>query len=236
MSERETNSVTFDSEDASEQRLWNDLRNLPRGEPSAGLRQNFYSKLDRAGREGPAVRIGRWLGLSGGPGWLTAAACVLFGLGLGQTLNLSASADSTRLLALEQNVAMLSRELILDRLQDATPSQRLRGVIDAGSFVEGDTEIARALLARATGDNVLSVRSAAIDALGPRLTSTEVGDELMKLLEDAESPLIQLALVDLVLRNGSESQLQQLLLLASRGRLHPDLAKHVQNSMGSESV
>ena len=131
---------------------------------------------------------------------------------------------------------MLNRELILDRLEDATAGKRLRGVIDAAYVVQDDAEIARALLMRATEDRVASVRTAAIDALGPSLNSAEVGDELMKLLETAESPLVQLALVDLVLRNGSNAQLQQLMQLANTGRLHPDLIKHVKNSFGSESV
>ena len=121
-------------------------------------------------------------------------------------------------------------------MQDANAGKRLRGVIDAGSVVQDDAEITRALLMRATEDRVYSVRSAAIDALGPRLNSTAVGNELMNLLENAESPLVQLALVDLVLRNGSDAQLERLLQLANKRRLHPDLIRHVNNSLGSESI
>ena len=40
----------------------------------------------------------------------------------------------------------------------------------------------------------------------------------------------------LVLRNGSNAQLELLLDLANRGQLHPDLIRHVKNSLGSESV
>jgi HEAT repeat protein len=133
-------------------------------------------------------------------------------------------------------VALLNRELILDRLEDAAAGKRLRGVVDAGHFVPDDAEIARALLMRATEDRVHSVRTAAIDALGPSLGTPAVGGELMKLLESAESPLVQLALVDLVLRNGSNEQLAQLLRLANEGALHPDLVRHVERSLGSETV
>ena len=155
---------------------------------------------------------------------------------MGQMLNGPGDADPMRLAALEENVALLNRELILDRLQHATAGKRLRGVIDAASVVQDDIEIARALLLRATEDRVQSVRSAAIDALGPRLASAAVGDELVNLLENAESPLVQLALVDLVLRNGTEKQLEYLLQLAEKGRLHPDLIRHVKNSLGRKSV
>lgn len=237
MSDRNEFDLPFDSDDVAEQKLWSELKNLPREEqPSPGMRRSFYRELDRRSGEGFAERLRGWLGITGNGGWLTAAACVVVGFGIGQSLNSSETMEPTRLATLEQNVAMLNRELILDRLEDATAGKRLRGVIDAAYVVQDDAEIARALLMRATEDRVASVRTAAIDALGPSLSSAEVGDELMKLLEDAESPLVQLALVDLVLRNGSNAQLQQLIQLANAGRLHPDLTKHVKNSIGSESI
>ena len=130
----------------------------------------------------------------------------------------------------------LNWQLILDRLEDAPAGKRLRGVIDAASVVQDDAEIARAVLLRATEDRVYSIRSAAIDTLGPSLSSTAVGNELMNLLDTAESPIVQLALVDLVLRNGSGPQLERLRQLANAGRLHADLIQHVRNSLGSETI
>ena len=58
----------------------------------------------------------------------------------------------------------------------------------------------------------------------------------MNLLSHAESPIVQLALVDLVLRNGSNEQLEQLLKLANENILHPDLVRHVNKSLGSETI
>ncbi len=236
MSEKTTNTVDFDSDDPAEQELWSALAGLPRRAPSAGMRRSFYRKLERAAETRWPERVRGWLGLSGERGWLTVAACVLVGAGFGQTLNKTADVEPARLAALEENVAVLNRQLILDRLQDSTAGQRLRGVMDAERLVRDDLEIARALLLRATEDRVQSVRSAAIDALGPSMTSASVGREIMDLLENAESPLVQLALVDLVLRNGSSAQLQYLSQLANSGRLHPDLIRHVRNSLRGETV
>ena len=80
------------------------------------------------------------------------------------------------------------------------------------------------------------MRSAAIDAIGPRLGTPAVGDELMASLEKAESPLVQLALADMVLRYGNPQQLQQLRRLSERGELHPDVAKHVKQSVSRNPV
>lgn len=236
MSEKHTPGVPFDSDDADEQRLWQTLGELPRNAPSPRLRQAFYRELDRASAPRWPERVRTWLGLSGSAGWLTATACLVLGLAMGQTIGSSDDADSARLTALQRQVAMLNRSLILDRLENASPGKRLRGIIDAVGIVEHDTEIASALLARATEDRVHSIRSAAIDALGPQVTTPAVGDELMNLLEATQSPLVQLALIDLVLRHGSAAQLERLLALADQGRLHSDLVPHVKASIRRNRV
>lgn len=236
MSEDKTINLPFESDDAAEQALWDALGEMPREAPSPDMRRSFYRELERAGNAGFGQRLRGWLGMSSNTGWITATACVLVGIGVGSMLNDSPIAEPSRLARLEQNVALLNRELILDRLQAATAGKRLRGVVDAAYVVQDDAEIARALLLRAMEDSVFSVRTAAIDALGPSLGTAAVGHELMKLLESAESPLVQLALVDLVLRNGSAAQLAELQRLANAGAFHPDLIRHVAKSLGSEIV
>jgi len=236
MSENKTSNLPFDSDDATEQKLWAALGSMPQETPPQNMRRNFYRALDGIDTVGFAERLRGWLGMSSNAGWVTAATCVLLGIGVGQVVQQSTPTGPNRLAVLEQNVALLNRELILDRLEDAAAGKRLRGVVDAGYVVRDDAEIARALLLRATEDRVYSVRSAAIDALGPSLATPAVGNELMKLLDSAESPLVQLALVDLVLRNGSAAQLQQLSRLANGGTLHPDLIRHVEKSLGRETI
>lgn len=231
MSDKKPSNLPFSGDDSAENELWNALGEIQTEEPSARLRQRFYSELQRASRPTPVARLRDLLGFSGNAGWLTAAACVLLGLGTGYVLDQPVAGDGVRLAALEENVSMLNRNLILDRLENDTASKRLRGVIDAAYLVGDDSEIARALLLRATDDRVQSVRTAAIDALGSQLSTPAVGEKLMDLLQQADSPLVQLALVDLVLRNGSQQQIDLLLRLVDDGRLHPDLARHVLTSL-----
>ena len=90
--------------------------------------------------------------------------------------------------------------------------------------------------AAVTQPALLLIRTAAIEALGPRLNTSLVGGELMRLLETETSPLVQLALVDLVLRHGNRAQLDQLLSLAQQGQLHADLVTYIENPLGSESI
>lgn len=231
MSDKKTSGVPFAGEDAAEQRLWAALDDLPREMPSRELRRTFYERLDDASAPRWPERLLKRMGLGGKAGWLTAAASLVVGLVVGLQLQGPGEAERMRFAALEQQVAMLNRNLILDRLADTSAGKRLSGVLEAGEVAGRDSVIAHALLELATGDSVYSVRTAAIDALGPQLTAPTVGDELMGMLEAAESPLVQLALVDLVLRHGSAAQLERLIELAERGLLHPDLVQHVQSSV-----
>ena len=58
----------------------------------------------------------------------------------------------------------------------------------------------------------------------------------MASLEKAESPLVQLALADLVLRYGNPQQLERLLQLSERGQLQSDVAQHVKSSVSRNRV
>jgi hypothetical protein len=236
MSDRKNPSLNFESSDDAEQKLWQELGNLPMAEPPADMRRSFYNELERAGSLSWGGRIRSWLGLSNNAGWVTATACLLIGFGAAQLATEQSTVKPDRLVALEENIALLNRELVLDRLQDDAPGTRLLGIHAASSLVQDDAEIAQALLVRASEDRSQSVRSAAIDALGPQLNTSQVGDELMRLLESADSPIVQLALTDLVLRNDNQAQLDQLLYLANEERLHPDLIRHVKKALRSESI
>lgn len=242
MRKSKPSSLPFETSDAGERHLWAALEDLPRDEPSAGLRRAFYRELETAGSEGLAARLRAWLGLGSNMGWVTAAGCLVLGFGLSQALfqtdagGTGAAAPDDRLAALEQNVSMLNRELVLGRLTASSTGTRLQGVVQASNLAEQDQEVARALLATAMQDRSQSVRSAAIDALGPQLNNAEFAGQLMSQLENAESPIVQLALVDLVLRYGNASQLQQLRVLAEQNRLHADLVDHVLSSMGAQSA
>jgi hypothetical protein len=234
MSDKRKSGVPFESDDAAEQQLWSDLENLPQEAPSQRLRHRFYAELEHADRREHRRR--RWFGWLTAPALAAAVGGLFIGVIVGLLLRNSPAANHGELAQLQQQVAILNRNLVLDRLENDSASKRLLGVIEASDLAEHDPEVRRALLERAVDDRVHSVRSAAIDAIGPRVGSPAVGDELMASLAKAESPLVQLALADLVLRYGNPMQMEQLLQLSEHGLLHPDVAKHVKSSVSRDRV
>jgi hypothetical protein len=237
MSDKIKTDLPFTSDEPAENTLWNSLATIEAEQPSANLRKNFYAKLDRATAPTLSSKLRDFLGFSGYAGWITATACLLVGLGTGQLIGTDSSDSSAeRLATLEQNVSMLNRTLILDRLDNDSAGKRLQGVLDAAYFASEDAEIAAALLQRAMQDRVHSVRAAAIDALGRQLGAPSVGKRIMDSIAESESPIVQLALIDVVLRNGNQQQLDELLRFAQDGVLHPDLAQHVLASLKRDVV
>ena len=234
MSEKRKSGVPFESDDAGEQQLWRDLEDLPQEAPAQRVRRRFYEELEHADRR--LHRRSRWLSLFSAPGLAAAMGCVLLGVMIGLLLKNSSAPEHAELAQLQQQVSLLSRNLVLDRLENDSASKRLLGVIEASDLAARDPEVMLALLERAVDDRVHSVRTAAIDAIGPRLATPSVGNELMASLEKAESPLVQLALADMVLRYGSPNQLEQLLRLSDGGKLHPDVARHVKSSVSRNPV
>ena len=234
MSDKRKSGVPFESEDGAEQQLWSELENLPQQAPSQNLRRRFYDELEHADRR--MHRRRRWLGWITAPGFAAALGCLFVGVMVGLLLRSQPAANRSELAQLQQQVAILNRNLVLDRLENDSASKRLLGVMEASALAEHDPEVRRALLERAVDDRVHSVRSAAIDAIGPRVGSPAVGDELMASLEKAESPLVQLALADLVLRYGNPQQLERLLKLSELGQLQSDVAQHVKSSVSRNRV
>ena len=107
MSDRKSFNLPFDSDDPAEQKLWAALEEIPREEPSSDMRRSFYRELDRANETSWTSRLQGWLGINSSAGWLTAAACVLVGIGMGQALNKGESIEPMRLQMLAENVALL---------------------------------------------------------------------------------------------------------------------------------
>ncbi len=235
MTDKRRTGVPFEAADDDERAIWEAMAEMPGGEPSRRLRQSFYSRLEDAARPPWWRRLGTGLGISGRAGWLTAAGSAAVGLIAGLLLAApGVGSDAERLAALEDSVRALNKTLILDRITNPSPGKRLAGVMDAMNADASDPDIANALLDLATQERVYAVRSAAIDALGPRLARSAVAGEIMAMLDAADSPHVQLALIDLVFRHGTAEQVGKLIELARTGGLHPALAAHVLDTAGRE--
>ncbi len=173
--------------------LWGDLARLPAPEPGPGVRERFYETLaayrDGAAAARPAFKLV----------WQIAAgvALALAGMGAGYSIRSSQTANA-EVAQLRGEVGTMRQLVALSLLQQQSASERLRGVSWSYRVEPSDTEVLAALLTAVNHDPNVNVRLAAVDALRPFAASRATRDAVMQLLPGQTAPIVQVALIDLL--------------------------------------
>jgi anti-sigma factor RsiW len=213
---------------AQEVALWKQLAHLPIAQPGAALRANFDAMLG-AYREGRREQsraasgaFGRWSGWSAGD-WLrpafagVVAALALLVVGFfagrygtaGNTVQPQAQAQLAEMRAELGNMRQL---VVLSMLQHQSATERLQGVNYSTQDAHLDPQILSALVHTLRYDTSVDVRLAALDALSRHGNQPQVRSELLEALQPQQSPLVQIALIDLLVElhdAGARGQLQR---------------------------
>ncbi len=178
--------------------LWQSLDLLPLEEPSGQVRDRFYEMLG-AYRQGLASAEPR----KAVPWWQLAAAVALLAVGLGigyvvrgnEAFSGQAPAEVSQL---REEVANMRQLVALSLMQQQSASDRLRGVTWAYQAEPSDREILEALVTAANHDTNVNVRLAAVDALRRFSASPETRRAVVDALPSQNTPLVQVALIDLL--------------------------------------
>jgi len=194
---------------------WGMLGLLESQQPSSQVRRSFYESLEayRQGLESVAPSSARrrffdW----GWRGWAWSAALVVAGLGAGQWLG-QHERGRADLAGLQDEVHHMRQLVTLSLLEQQSASERLRGVDYAYRVDQSDTQVLSALLHAVNHDPNVNVRLAAVDALRKFSGSPAVKGKLDQSLNQQESPLVQLALIDFLVDTRDKTALPSLAAL-----------------------
>ena len=202
---------------------WRMLGLLEHPQPSSALRSSFDQSLE-AYRQGAASaspaparrRVFDWSGR-----WWTSApvfqlawsaALLIVGVGMGHWLTQRDRAEGD-LARLQDEVQNMRQMVTLSLLQQQSASERLRGVDYAYRVEQSDTQVLTALMHAVNHDPNVNVRLAAVDALRKFSASPAVRNTLSQSLAKQDSPLVQIALIDLIVEmrdKGAANTLQAL--------------------------
>jgi hypothetical protein len=221
-------SDAFAAEFAALKQTWDDLGDLPDSEPPAGMQKRFYNQLqayanghqDRA-PQAPA-KPGIWDTLRW---WLlpvAAAACVFFGVFLGQR-------TATHVAQPIQPQASASVDLV--GLMAQSPAERLSVLQSSRDLVDPDERVLQALLHVLRTDESVNVRLGAVDALTAFGSSAIVREGLVRALPSQESPMVQIALIDALIEMqglSAKDSIEQLLEIES---VNPLVRQHASDSI-----
>ena len=192
------------AEEENMRRLWGLLGALEVEQPRPAMRERFYDSL-AAYRNGLAAqpaqpkRGGGWMFFGRPMAWQTAWSLAVLVLGLTAGYLLTArSKDAAEIAHLQQEVVTMRQMVALSLLQQQSASDRLRGVDWSVRAPESDTQVLNALLYAVNHDGNVNVRLAAVDALRRFSANPAVRNGLDQSLTRQESPLVQIAMIDLL--------------------------------------
>ncbi|HLX11691.1 MAG TPA: zf-HC2 domain-containing protein [Bacteroidota bacterium] len=188
--------------------LWNGLGELPAEPQPESSRERFYEML-RGYKQGISEqrRPAKVEGFSWGqlfgmrPAMQFGAALALVALGwfFGSHGRFEPN-DGAQLAQLQDEMHGMSRMLTMSLLKEQSASARLEGVSWSYKTPEQDPEIETALVQTVKFDKNVNVRLAALDAISRMLDQPEIRSELIQDLPKQSSPLVQLAMVDLLVQ------------------------------------
>ena len=191
--------------------VWSKMEGLPEEEPGPALRTRFYTMLkayDHGIENAPRrvsvfENINEWL-----RGWwprqpvfqFCVTAIFLFvGLTIGLRVN-TASQSNGELERLNKEMTEMRQLVTLSLLNRPTASERLQGVYMSRELPEPDDKYLAALVSTLNYDPNVSVRLAALDALQRFSDSPNVRNDLVESLPRQTSPLVQISLIDTLVR------------------------------------
>jgi hypothetical protein len=180
--------------------------------PSMTMDHTFYARLAEEKKLVPGKLSFAW------PEWnvlfprlALAASLLLAGFAGGYFLQKPGGADVHEL---SQQVGDLKEMMMLSLLEKESATDRLKAVNLTSDMGKVSRKVTEALFKTLNEDENANVRLAALDALAPYAKDSEVRTELIKSIAIQDSPLVQVALAELMVQiqaRKSVSELQKLL-------------------------
>ncbi len=222
---------------------WTQLGVLPEEEPGENLRKNFYTMLEsygeglqpRQSKQPWAARIREWLGFDRRPalGWVFSVLFLVIGFGGGYLFSPPGQAQDEppvkeKFLLAQQENRDLRQQLAISLMEQSSPSRRLTGIARTASVAEPDRKLLDRLLYTLDNDSNVNVRLSAVDALYLFAGKPSVKQGLVKSLSTQSSPLVQIAIMDLLVEVREKKAVKALKVLMQKNKLNPTVKARAQ--------
>lgn len=204
-------------------RAMESLKSAKQETPDPAAKARFLDMLEayRAGM-GVAVEMParRTRGFASRPLWQAAMAAGLLVLGIfaGRYLALPRQ-ESPEVAQLKGQVESLRQLVALSMMQQQSPGARLRGVSYSEQITQPDSQVQQALLFAVNHDNNVNVRLSAVDALQKFGGNPEVARAMMDAIPVQDSPLVQVALIDMLVQTSARNVAPAMAKLATNAQV-----------------
>ncbi len=222
--------------------IWTKLGVIQEEQPNPKVRTRFYTMLEayKQGMEqekilSPVTRFFNNLGehlWPRRPALQFSLALIFLVVGLATGYFITANGqNSVEFVQLRDEVQNMRQTLAVSLLDRSSPSERLRGVSMSYGMDKPDAHMLDALLNTLDNDPNINVRLAAVDALYLFYDSTKVKQGLIHSLSNQASPLVQVALINLMVNVRERQAAEALKMLIQNEELTPGVREHAEQGL-----
>jgi hypothetical protein len=206
------------------------IQKMEMASPSLSLDDKFYTALadeKRASRKTNSFSFPSLNSLF--PRLAMAAVLILSGFAVGYFLQ--SPQQKTEVSELTKEVGDLKEMVMLSLMEKESATQRLKAVSLTSEMDQASDKVTNALFVALNKDENVNVRLAALEALKPYVSKSAVRLKLIESIEEQASPLVQVALAELMVTMQEKRSVDQLRQLLKDERV----PKEVKNKI-SESI
>ena len=208
--------------------LWQGLALLAEEKPSPAMRAQFYQKLNalQRGDAGPAEKHSWWK--LAWPKQLAFGALV-FAVGLfAGRASLDQRVHKDEMAQMRSQVQGLQEMVALSLLERQSPTSRLEGVAWSNKVDRPNDQLLNALVGALNYDSNVNVRLSSIDALEKFTSDGAISKALIDSIQRQDSPLVQVALIDSLVRIRDHSAAPEFKKLTADLEINPAVRQRAQ--------
>jgi hypothetical protein len=209
--------------------LWENLALIPEEEPSLAMRARFYQKLNALTRPQNAASTKKAFSWHLAPLLQVALGLFIFALGIyvGHVKNEN-TAPAEQIAQMNAQVQSLREVVALSLLDRKSATSRLEGVSWSSQVDQPNDKLLAALLSALNDDSNVNVRLSSLNALERFTKNAEVRQALTDSIQRQDSPLVQIALIDLLVQIRNRSAESALKKLSTNTDVNPAVRQRAQ--------
>lgn len=199
--------------------------------PSTNLDDNFYQMLKTVKAKNKGFS---WSSFFSWPELAPklAFASVTLALGfLGGYLLFPSPSSNKEVAELKREVLEMKEMVMLSLLERESATERLKAVSLTSEMSSVSDKVTDALLQTLNNDENLNVRLEALEALKPFVRDSRIRSELVRSIAKQESPLVQVALAELMVELQEKSSVKELQKILKSERTPREVKKRIEESI-----
>jgi hypothetical protein len=196
--------------------------------PSRDMNDRFYQMLALERKVKSSFswrRFFLWPELA--PRLALASVTLLIGVGIGYLVRPATTTDTH----IVQEVAALKEMVMLSLLEKGSATERLKAVSLTEQMNAASTKVTGALLETLNHDENVNVRLAALEALKPYVRDNHVREELIRSIAKQDTPLVQVALAELMAAQHVKSSVKELKKIIDSDKTPADVKSRIKQSI-----